>query len=265
MCVAIVQFRPETRLPVVVGFNRDEVPERDAGMPAVFIWRDRRVLAAREPVHGGTWLGLNDAGLVVGLLDREPSDDPTSRDPDAEQPRGVTTVRSRGLLVLDCLARTSVEGVEGVEGELHSLAEPYEPFNLFAMDAQSALAAHYVEDGLRDVQRLSPGIHVFAHRDVDDLDLPKVARVHSACRRGEGSDESDWVGTFASCLSMHDDDPASHASPCRHGTGYRTLCSTVLTLEGWRPLRGRFLHAPGPPCTTPYQDLTALIGQLSEP
>ena len=259
MCVAIVQFRPPTGPPVVVGFNRDEVPARDAGMPAVFAWCGRQVLAAREPLYGGTWLGLNDAGMVVGLLDRAPSRDPKSPD---SKPQAAGTPRSRGLLVLDCLART---GVQGVEENLHCLAERYEPFNLFAVDAKSALAAHYRGAGPCEVLHLSPGLHVFAHGEVDDLHNPKVARVYSACRRGEGGEQPDWMAAFASCLSMHDADATSHASPCRHGAGYRTLCSTVLALESWHPLRGRFLHAPGPPCTTAYQDLTALMGELCRP
>jgi len=253
MCVAIVRFQPGSALPVVVGFNRDEVPARDAGAPAVFEWRGRRVLAAREPVHGGTWLGLNETGLVVGLLNRIPAAG-CCEDHEADAP-----VRSRGLLVLDCLSHP---GVEGVRGELRSLADRYEPFNLFAVDGRSALAVHS-EGGRLEVVPLAPGLHVFAHGDVDDRRHTKIARVHQAAPTDDAPEPTDWIDWVRVCLSTHADDPTSEASPCRHGTGYRTLCSTVLAVAGRHPLRARFLHAAGPPCTTPYRDLTPLIAELA--
>ena len=265
MCLAIVRFAPGEAEPLVLGFNRDEDPARDAGSPEVFTWGGRRVLAAREPIHGGTWLGLNDAGLVVGLLNRKvPASSPRCGTPALGCARARSRgrlrhrVRSRGLLVLDCLRQGTVRAVQKGLG---ALAEPYEPFNLFALHARSAIAVHY-EGGEAQVLPLSPGVHVFAHRDVDDLDEPKVAGAHAACRREAAGQPTDWVATFTACLCVHADDPTSEASPCRHGAGYRTLCSTILAIEGWRPLRGRLLHARGPPCRTPYRDLTPLIGEL---
>ena len=49
---------------------------------------------------------------------------------------------------------------------------------------------------------------------------------------------------------------------CRHGEGYGTVCSTILTLRAGTV--ARYLFAPGPPCTTPFAPVRvpAAAGQL---
>jgi uncharacterized protein with NRDE domain len=52
-----------------IGFNRDESPDRLAADPPQLIEiGGRRSLAPRDPVGGGTWLAVNDAGVVFALL-----------------------------------------------------------------------------------------------------------------------------------------------------------------------------------------------------
>jgi uncharacterized protein with NRDE domain len=58
-----------------LAFNRDESPNRSAGLPP-----SRRRVGAREavfpidPVSGGTWLAVNDAGLALAVLNVYASD-----------------------------------------------------------------------------------------------------------------------------------------------------------------------------------------------
>ena len=49
---------------------------------------------------------------------------------------------------------------------------------------------------------------------------------------------------------------------CRHGDGYGTVCSTILTLRAGTV--GRYLFAPGAPCTTPFSPVqrAEAAGQL---
>src|SRR5206468_12767125 len=79
--------------PLVVAANRDERLDRPAAAP--FLWSGSpRFIAPRDELAGGTWLGLNEHGLFVGLTNRAgAAPDPTRR--------------SRGLLVTDALGAAS--------------------------------------------------------------------------------------------------------------------------------------------------------------
>jgi uncharacterized protein with NRDE domain len=104
-------------------FNRDEKRERAAELPPESFERDGvRFLAPRDGQDHGTWIGANDRGLAVALLNRYV--------PDAGPPRAE--FRSRGLLLLDLL--TSHHRGEVGERLAETELERYKPFSLFAAD-----------------------------------------------------------------------------------------------------------------------------------
>ena len=68
MCTLVAYFDKGASFPLIVATNRDEQlsrpstpPQLHAGNPA---W-----IAPRDEVAGGTWLGLNERGLFVGVTD----------------------------------------------------------------------------------------------------------------------------------------------------------------------------------------------------
>ncbi len=109
--------------PIVVAANRDEYSDRPtqgphqlAHTPVVWGGRDTRA--------GGTWLGVNAYGLVIGLTNRRIRED-QENDPQR---------RSRGLLCLEALqCRTATEAADFLAREP---AERYNPFNLLMLDQQ---------------------------------------------------------------------------------------------------------------------------------
>jgi hypothetical protein len=91
MCSVIVLYRPGHNWPLLWASNRDEMADRPWSPPARH-WPDRtEVVAGRDELAGGTWLGINEAGVVAGVLNRRNTLGP--------QPGK----RSRGELVLDAL------------------------------------------------------------------------------------------------------------------------------------------------------------------
>ena len=91
MCTVVFLRRPDHRWPLIVAANRDELASRPWRPPARH-WPDRRhVTAGIDELAGGTWLGMNDDGLVAGVLNRK-----NSLGPDAQ-------LRSRGELPLEAL------------------------------------------------------------------------------------------------------------------------------------------------------------------
>jgi hypothetical protein len=98
-------------------FNRDERRTRLAGVPPqIHDLSGRHALFPVDPQGGGTWVGVNDSGVVAALLNLRPTR------PAARGPRQ----RSRGLIVLELLRCTSLEQAIAVATALD--ADLFEPF-----------------------------------------------------------------------------------------------------------------------------------------
>lgn len=87
MCTLTIVPLPGDRLRL--GFNRDERPTRPpARPPAVRAFGERRAVLPTDPQSGGTWLGVNDAGLALAVLNVNPP-----------EKWGRPSPRSRGHLI----------------------------------------------------------------------------------------------------------------------------------------------------------------------
>ena len=91
MCtVTVVPYDSGVRLLC----NRDEQRTRLPGLPPrIHDLSGQRALFPVDPQGGGTWVGVNDSGLMVALLNLRPT----------FRARTIADARSRGLIVLDLL------------------------------------------------------------------------------------------------------------------------------------------------------------------
>lgn len=148
-----------------VAFNRDESRRRPAGLPPVArVYGPRRALHPVDPVSGGTWIGVNDAGLALALLNvYAPA--PTPRPPDdvrraalpakaatgrplvddstvREWPSTSSTGRrSRGEIIPALL---HMECVDEVRAALRRVTrDDYPPFRVVAIDDTGAIRDFY--------------------------------------------------------------------------------------------------------------------------
>jgi hypothetical protein len=116
--------------------NRDEKRSRSAALPPeVFERGGIRWLAPRDPDGGGTWTGVNEAGVALCLLNKPAAG-------------GERRERSRGLLVWELLDSLSAE--EAAERLRRGSPDPrsFAPFSLLAMEvSRPALIAEW--DGRR--------------------------------------------------------------------------------------------------------------------
>ncbi len=67
MCLLILLRDVDPSLSLLIANNRDEQRERRAAPPGLWVGARRRALAPRDRRAGGTWLGVNDRGVVAGL------------------------------------------------------------------------------------------------------------------------------------------------------------------------------------------------------
>ena len=240
MCSLVVAWRVLRDAPVAVAANRDERYDRSASPPRR-IAGDPAIVAPRDDAAGGTWLGYNDRGLLVGLSNRWTADE-------------LPADRSRGRLVLDLLGAESADvAASMVEAAVEAVA--YAPFNLVVADAATALVLEW--DGKLGVSELSPGVHVVVNAGwdssfaaIEDHEDDVVEQVERARRLRERlavvGDEpaEDWLDRAATVLGDHE------VGACVHGDGFGTRSASLLALAADGTASYRF--ADGPPCTTAF-------------
>lgn len=240
MCVVVVLSRPGHEWPLLLGANREEMRDRPSKPPGRH-WPDRpEVLGGLDELAGGSWLGVNDHGVVAVLLNRTGSLGP---DPDK---------RSRGELVLEALEHA--DAIAAVTAFADLRAPSYRPFNLVIVDNRDACWVS--GDGRRiRVAALSPGLSMLTAHDIDDPASPRVRRYLNTFRGAVAPDPAsgDWSSWTSLLAERAPDDPAAGMviGPRDPGVGYGTVSSTLIALPAAReidkPRRPIMLYADGAP------------------
>jgi uncharacterized protein with NRDE domain len=244
MCLLALFFRVADDAAVVVGANREEEYSRGGTPPQLVTDGPGRFVAGLDPVAGGTWLGVNEHGVLAAVTNRRKLELP---------PRP----RSRGLLVRDLFAcRTAKEAADRAAAELGR--NRYAGCNVLCADAAGAWVLE-AADWLR-VRPLPPGLHVLTNHDIND-----TANDRRLAYALEWLGQRDYAGA-AECVAALKDlcAQAGDGGPpiCLHGDRGGTTSSSIIVLR--QPLdRGVYLHAQGPPDVTPYADYSALLRELS--
>jgi hypothetical protein len=241
MCLVALFYRAVEDAPVIVGANREEFYARGGEPPQLFDG-EVRLVGGRDPVAGGTWLGVNEFGVLVAVTNRRRSEKPKE-------------LRSRGLLLRDMLhCATAAAASDLAQQELGR--DRYDGCNFLVADVHSAAVLHG-GDWLR-VRTLPPGLHVLANGDVNDASDRRVRHV------------LDWLGGRSygcadHCVSALREVCGQTGDPpvCFRLEQRGTVSSSILVL---RPAlaHGTYLHAQGPPDRTPYIDHSPLFRKLAE-
>jgi uncharacterized protein with NRDE domain len=243
MCTLIVLHRSVPGSPLVVAANRDELLERPAEPPCLRETATGRFVAPRDCRAGGTWLGVNAAGLFVGITNR----------PSAQPDPGR---RSRGLVVVEALGAASAEEAASRASQLPPGA--YNPFNLFLADGTRAFTVVYDEGS--KVEEVAPGVHVVGNADPNARDVPKIARLIDRAESAAAGPPEALLPALAAVCRGHEGASPREAA-CIHAGSYGTCSSTLLRL-GTDRTGGELWFADGPPCEAPYQDFSPLLRAL---
>ena len=250
MCTLAIYFKVAPDWPVVIAANRDEFLDRPATDPAV-LNDGPHIVGGKDLRAGGTWLGINEYGLVAGLLNRRPAEE---ANPNA---------RSRGMLCLDALRRSSAADAAQYAGA--ERGGDYNPFNLLMASREAAYVA-YNRGSHIEVASLAPGLHLLTNLDADDFECPKISRSYSRfAELGEKAqfrcDPLAARNALGSLLADHSTQLDSRTGRpnalCLHLDAYGTRSSSLIFLGKNGEVRHFF--APGAPCTTPYK--AALVPQ----
>ena len=253
MCTLALYFQTFPGYPVVVAANRDEYLNRPS-TPPLALQRTPWIFGGKDLKAGGTWLGVNEYGVLAGLLNRHT---PEPNDP---------ARRSRGLLSMDALqAPSAVEAAARIGRES---ADRHNPFNLLIADAADAYVL-FPRDGAIRIQRLEPGVHLLTNMNPNDPECPRIAR---SFRLFEAVADTLIAGSrstvaVAELFRLLHERLSDHATPldprtedprnglCIHLDGYGT-CSSSLLAYNRHEHRFVYRFAPGAPCRTAYSEVS---------
>ncbi len=242
MCLLAIFFRAVADAPLVVGANREEAYDR-GGEPPRILAGAIPAIGGRDPAAGGTWLGVNVRGVVVGVTNRP-------------LPVAPANSRSRGVLARDLLdCATAKEAVDLAVKELSK--KTYAGCNFFCGDKERAVVIEGAQ-WLR-VRPLPPGLHVLANSDIND---GSDFRVLHALNWLSGQDFSTAASCVKTLQTLCSQSGGEYPPICVHGEKRGTVSSTILAVR--QPLsRSLYRHAQGSPDRTPYQDCSGLFQELA--
>ena len=245
--------RPGHHWPVLIGANRDEMLGRPWQQPARH-WNDRpNVVAGKDQLAGGTWLGINDYGVVAAILNRHSSLGPKEG------------YRSRGELPLEALDHSDSSLAAESLADLNP--EAYRPFNMVVVDNRDAFWIRLAERkwGARvEVKPLPAGLSMITASDRNDTNSPRIRTYLPQFEIApepdiESRDWSGWTSLLSSQIRNPDEGPEG-AMLVNPESGFGTVCSHLIALpsqenQGVSPI---FLFAAGRPDNTNFEpvDLT---------
>lgn len=250
MCTLGLILGRSDRYPTIVAANRDESLTRPARAPHLWPGREPRLVAGRDERAGGSWLGVNEHGLVAGLTNLWRGVPP---DPSLE---------SRGDIVLGLLAHESLEGASGwLERRDPRATNPF--LCVVAGPDGRALFAHSEDDLTPHL--VGAGIYAFGNRPPVDrpakLDRAQL-RLREAWEQRKAGTSSAIRTALQAPLAHHTGARTPEESVCVHGERFGTVSSTILLL-GANGVRSRLFHAEGAPCQASFTDLSSELDRLA--
>jgi hypothetical protein len=251
MCTVVVLRRPGSPWPLLLAANRDELKSRPWRAPGRH-WPDRpEVVAGLDEQAGGSWLGINDHGVVAAVLNRVGTLGP------------ATGKRTRGELVLEALDHADAAAAATALADLDPAA--YRPFNLIVADSRHAywlrhagalpsfafrtrsgrlraiepiqLPGAALPRGQRapavECHPLPDGLSMLTARELNDPSSPRIALYRERFRAAPPPDpQSDdwqaWILLLAE-RSSADGDPRNAMAIVTDGD-YGTVCSSLVAL-----------------------------------
>lgn len=257
MCLIIAMSRVHPDAPLIIAANRDELFARPSGPTQVLQAESPRILGGRDEVAGGTWLAVNEHGVVAGLTNLR---SPAGRDP---------TKRSRGELPI--LAAQHASAAAACAAFIERVQPgAYNPCGLLVGDARELFYLELAAGHARvQLHALGPGVHVLENRPFH-ADSPKADFIRGRIQPLLSLRADALVEGLVGVLSSRDVPPRAKDRPATdrpieteaaficagpYGTRSSTL---VFVRDGVLPL---FYATDVPPGTAPLRDHATLWGR----
>jgi hypothetical protein len=246
MCTLVILRRPGHAWPVLIGANRDEMIDRESKPPGRH-WPDRpELVAGLDVLAGGSWLGINDWGVVAAVLNRH-----GSLGPEANR-------RSRGELVLEALDHADAAAAAEALSDLNP--EAYRTFNLIVADESNGFWLRHAGRRRIELKPVKDGLSMIAAGDIDDLATRRIQLALPAFRAWPTPDpgRNDWAAWEALLGSTRapPNEPATAAMRFRtDGYGTRSSALVALPARDGSDRSPIFRFAEWVPHQSPWRDV----------
>ena len=249
MCSIVILKQSDSEWPIIIGANRDEMSNRDALQPGRH-WDDRpHIFAGKDMTAGGTWIGINDFGVVAAIMNRMNSLGP------------MDNKRSRGELVLDALDHADAS--ESLNAIIEIEKDSYRGFNMFIADNLNAYWIKSDEkNSVIEYFNIPDGLSIITAYDRNDLNSKRIKTYLSKFALSvdpkPGRDEwQDWEMLLGSTYSDNND-PLS-AMCVKTDMGFQTVSSTLIALPSFQPKMGSakpvYKFANGSPDSASFMEM----------
>jgi hypothetical protein len=243
MCLLAIQYKLVPGSPILVASNREEAYERASLSPAIQSGKPR-ILCGIDQQAGGTWLGVNQHGLFVGVCNR------TSVAP-------AVAGRSRGLLCRDLLRSRSAR--EAVDTAMEELATgKYEGANYVIADSENGWVVYGTHDA--EVVELEEGLSIISASEVNDMRDERIQLAHRLLTL-QTLDSPVKFLAVASKVFSRAPSPSGRPSMVIREKDRGTVSSTLISL-GKKPRDAIYQYSAGPPDVTKFEDFSPLLRDI---
>jgi uncharacterized protein with NRDE domain len=251
VCTLALYFRVFEHYPLIVAANRDEHYDRPSAPPGLQN-NHPKIIAGRDLRANGTWLGVNDYGLIGGILNRRVDG----------QHLTSTDIRSRGLLCMDVLNCESARASSAFSRE-HKFR--YNPFTLLFADSHEAYVSYNNEERII-TQKIEKGLHVFSSAAQFEMHSAKADRAYALFAklsnrvRPTNDITLESIAALQTVLADHSlsadsDDPGD--AICVHRESSGTVSASIIYFSESES-RFHTFFCPGPPCRNSFGDALTL-------
>ena len=255
MCLLVVVHRAHPDSPLIVAANRDELLAREATAMTLLAEGPPRVLGGRDHLAGGTWLAINERGVVGGLTNR-----PAARRDPARRSRGEWPLFLAGFDSAAAAAEAFVARFSPAD---------FNPGWVLVADGRELFYIDMTAPGARPA-RLEPGLHVLENRPLEgpSAKVDLVRRRLEGIESARGDDLTRRLGKLLASHAVPDEAarrreiedaperPAEAEAACVHLGAYGTRSSTIVQASPGGP--PRVWSADGPPCSAPLVEVSEL-------
>lgn len=242
MCLILFAYQPNTTTPLVLGANRDEYFARPT--LAANYWEDHpTVLAGRDELAGGTWIGITKTGRFAALTN--------IREANIREPEpGTYSPKSRGDLT-----KAFLTGTQSCEDYLNSIIDEqhshqmrsqkdnqknnlnsYAGFNLLVGEfTRGQQSLYYLNNREEGFQTLTAGIYGLSNHRLN-TPWPKVCNGKQALEKALINKPETIISTIHKPIRELLENPALAAD--------KDLPITGLSYEKEKALSASFIKTP---------------------
>lgn len=243
MSLLAIVYHLVPEAPILVAYNREEPLDRICPAPSIQSGKPR-ILASIDQHTGGTYLGMNQDGLFVGVVRRKKYDTPMN-------------ARSRGALAREMLKCNSAQqAVDLALEELHT--GQYGGANFCVADPDAGWVVHSGNE--TDVAELEQGLCIVGDRDMNDHRDERAQMAQRLLTLQTLDSPVKFLAIASKVLARSPTGPGRPGMVVKE-KGYGTVSSTLISL-GKKPRDAIYQYSNGSPDESKFEDYSPLLRDI---